>query len=419
MLNYHLYKFFFFLKKYNFEKGVLDYNNFQRLPYIDKKKYQDRKIEDLLSRAFANNAFYKFHKNSSFIDLPIITKKDMMQNENYFSKDEKIYKFASTSGSTGIPLVFPRSIEAFINSQLSYFCFLKDFGVNRFDQNIYIGGVREKNFNYNIKSKINSFLFAQKKYSAYDFFDNDMVVELVGAINSKKFNLSYISGFSQSLYQISKKINSLNLKITKNLKLVHPNAEAISAEQKEIISQAFNVKTIPMVYGSTECHIASECSKGIMHVNMKNCFIEIINDEIVLTVFDSYAHPFIRYKIGDYGQIQRKFKCKCGIESDIFLSLDGRSSDNLFFENKIISHPMVNMLMQQIDNAKNIIAYQIKNTGDLLVINVHTNDIKFDVVNFKNRFMKALNLKKCTIVLNEPFIHLKNGKRPVIINEKN
>ena len=303
MLNYQIYKLYFFLKKYNFEKEVLEYSNFQNLSYEGKKNYQQKKIEDLLLRVFDKNPFYKLHKNNYFEDLPIVTKKEMMKNVDFLSKDEKVYTYASTSGSTGTPLIFPRSIEAFFNSQLSYFCFLKNFGVNRFDQNLYIGGIREKNINYIIKSKLNSFLFAQKKYSAYEFFDNNLIAELVKTINSKRSNFSYISGFSQSLYEISKKINELNFKIKKNLKLVHPNAEALSQDQKEIISKTFNVKIIPMVYGSTECHIASECNEGIMHLNMKNCFIETINNEIILTVFDSYAHPFIRYKIGDYGQI--------------------------------------------------------------------------------------------------------------------
>ena len=80
---------------------------------------------------------------------------------------------------------------------------------------------------------------------------------------------------------------------------------------------------------------------------------------------------------------------------------------------------MVNMLIQQIDDKKNIIAYQIEKTNDLLVINVHTNNIKFDVTNFNLKFNKALKINKCNTVINKPFIYLENGKRPVIINEKN
>ena len=416
-MNYQLYKLFFLLKNYNFEKGVSEFNNFQNLNYNEKIKYQEKKINQLLQNAFTKTKFYLNYKDRSFEDLPIVTKSDMKKSENFFSTNEKVYRFASTSGSTGTPLIFPRSIQAFFNSQVSYFCFLRNFGVNRFDRNIYVGGLRQKDFKSVLKSKFYSLILAQKKYSAFDFSKDEHIIYFLEKLNKTKSNISYISGFSQTLYHIAKKMNSLKIKIEKNLKLVHPNAEAISFSQKKIISKAFNVEKTPMVYGSTECHIASECSRNIMHINMSNCFVETINNELILTVFDTFAHPFIRYKIGDYGKLQKNYSCECGIESDVLLSLEGRTSERLIIEDKIITHPMINMLIQQFDSKNDIIAYQLFHEKGFLVLNIHSENSRFDTYTFKNKLVYSLNIDNCNVLLNKPFIYDDNGKRKVIINE--
>ena len=110
----------------------------------------------------------------------------------------------------------------------------------------------------------------QKKFYAYDFNEDEMIHNLVNIINNYKSDSLYISGFSQTLYHISKKIKELQLKIIKQIDIVHPNSEGITIEQRKIIKSSFNCRFVPMVYGSTEGHFASECKEGIMHINMKN-----------------------------------------------------------------------------------------------------------------------------------------------------
>ena len=69
-----------------------------------------------------------------------------------------------------------------------------------------------------------------------------------------------------------------------------------------------------MVYGSTECHIASECIYGQMHIHEENCEIKITkNNDLLLTIWDSYCMPIINYKIGDKIELnESESLCSCG-----------------------------------------------------------------------------------------------------------
>ena len=91
--------------------------------------------------------------------------------------------------------------------------------MNRFDRNIYVGGLRQKDFKSVLKSKFYSLILAQKKYSAFDFSKDEHIIYFLEKLNKTKSNISYISGFSQTLYHIAKKMNSLKIKIEKILSL--------------------------------------------------------------------------------------------------------------------------------------------------------------------------------------------------------
>ena len=67
-------------------------------------------------------------------------------------------KSANTSGSSGKPLNLVRSPRAFLNSQITFYKFFLQFGISRFDRNIYVGGARS-----NQVSKI-------KKLSSFDLY---------------------------------------------------------------------------------------------------------------------------------------------------------------------------------------------------------------------------------------------------------
>lgn len=91
-------------------------------------------------------------------------------------------------------------------------------------------------------------------------------------------------------------------------------------------------------YGLSECvNVAFECEHHSLHVNMENCIAEEVNGEIVVTNLNNYVTPFIRYRTGDKGHVE-KSRCKCGRPHDVITGLQGKSVD--FYADETLKRPL-------------------------------------------------------------------------------
>src|SRR5690606_4032961 len=99
-----------------------------------------------------------------------------------------------------------------------------------------------------------------------------------------------------------------------NLKLVRGTSEKIFEKYQQEAVQAFG-RRIVSEYGAAESGIiAFECAEGSMHVNMETCIVEVENGEILVTNLVSRSFPIIRYRLGDYIELDTHTKCLCGRE---------------------------------------------------------------------------------------------------------
>ncbi len=133
------------------------------------------------------------------------------------------------------------------------------------------------------------------------------------------------------------------------MKAVVSTGEKLSLFYKELCEKTFKCKVFDSYSMREFGRIAQECGEhNGMHINSEMFFIEIVgtNGEeledgregrIVITSFDNYVMPFIRYDTGDIGRIIRE-KCQCGrVLPRIFLS--GRAGDNIQLGNGRKIHP--------------------------------------------------------------------------------
>jgi histidinol-phosphate aminotransferase len=270
------------------------------------------------------------------------------------------FMLTSTSGSTGEPFRFYKSKYSFLNSQKSYYDFFLQFGISRFDKNIYIGGARLKSNSIygRIKSGMYHYLFNQKKFVSSDLQSDRDYNEVITWINAHR--PKYISGFNSGLLKVAKFMKLKGVTLEYNPVLVHPTAESITAEERLTLKEAFQPKYIAMVYGATEGHFASECTEGEYHINERSCHIFEERGELIITIFDSFDLPFINYKIGDLGSVVQ-LKCRCGKSGPVLRNLIGRSSDFVSAGPVKITHADINMLIQQVLGADgiNVRAYQL------------------------------------------------------------
>lgn len=116
--------------------------------------------------------------------------------------------------------------------------------------------------------------------------------------------------------------------------MIELSGEYCTVEQKNYIQNAFGVKTFVM-YGSMEslC-IAYMCPYDHFHINEENVYLEAQkNNELIVSCYNSFAMPFIRYKIGDFGYIYN-FNCKCGLTSNCLHLIQGRVGQTVVINGK-------------------------------------------------------------------------------------
>jgi hypothetical protein len=91
---------------------------------------------------------------------------------------------------------------------------------------------------------------------------------------------------------------------------------------------AGRVGRIFMGYGISELRtVASECRRGTLHVNMETAIAESVHGRLYVTNLLCKTMPFVRYATGDRGEVVRRGRCACGVESDVIEGLVGKGID--------------------------------------------------------------------------------------------
>ena len=299
--------------------------------------YQLKKLKELLTVAYNHSPYYKkvfdehkFHPESikkvtDITLVPILTKKDAIA----FSKEihtnlkfKKRFK-ASTSGSTGNPLVFMREERTDSFNRACIFHNYAKFGVKPWERNGYFWG-----FDFSLKEKLKTrFLdFLQNRFRLFSYDDANL-----NKFVEKLKKARYLHGYSSMVYQTAKLINGKKLSKPEGLRIIKGTSEKIYDSYQEEIIKAFGKKMISE-YGAAETGIiAFECPHGHMHINTVGCIVEEANNEIMVTNLQLHSFPIIRYKLGDYIKLAEPgFICTCGSQHAILEEVTGRVGENVY-----------------------------------------------------------------------------------------
>jgi phenylacetate-CoA ligase len=337
----------------------------------DLKSNQLRKLQALLNHAYANSEYYRNKFDSSGFSpdqldtledlqlVPMSTKDEVLTNAELIQvkpsgNDEALF-YSETSGSTGKPLVFYRNKEWDAWHNASVLRGLSWHGVLPWERNGYLWG-------YNIalkkRLKIKILDLLQNRFRLFSYKKKD--VEL---FTQELESAKYLTGYSSMIYEVSKSINSSNSAHKYNLKLLKGTSEKIYESYQIEAQKAFG-KRIVSEYGSAEGGIiAFECLYGNMHINMETVIVEEVDNEICLTNLVSTSFPIVRYKLGDYIEIDYQVKCQCGMAHPVIKEVTGRVGSLIY--GKKHSYPSLslyyvfkNMAMDH----KLIINYQVVQT---------------------------------------------------------
>ncbi len=394
------------------------YKFLQESQWWDRDKleeHQFRQLEKLLHHAYANVPYYKRifderdlkPKDIKSIDdlrkLPYLTKDIIRENfsdlmtKNY-PKSKLVY--ATTGGTTGIQLGFYLERGVTNSKEWAFICRLQNWAGLRFgDKKVILRGNvinRIKNGKrqlWEYKPNDNALIL-----SSYDMTDENMI-KYIEKIN--KFKPVAFLGYPSSLYTLATFMKDRSLRIN-NPKCIITSSEILYPHQREIIEKHLGVKIFDY-YGNAERNVlVMQCEKGSYHIISEYGVMELIDEiqnsvqkdgeigEIIVTGFNNFAMPFIRYKTGDLA-IYSKDKCTCGRIYSRIRKIEGRLQELIVSKRgNYISMTAINMHSDIFDNVKQFQFYQdIPGKVTFNIVKKDTYTIK-DTAKIYNELMRKL-----------------------------
>jgi len=300
--------------------GILkEIEQVSRLPQDEIQKYQEMKLEKLLLHAYEHVPYYHrvlaesgvIHdgnvKPENFQKIPILTKKDIQKNFEDLKSDDlknRRHYVNHTGGSTGQPLEFiqDKDYSDWNIANKIYYCKLAGKIIGEKEMKIW-GSERDIiESSTSLKQKTIQYLYNRTFENTF-LLSNIKMNDIIFQINTQKPTL--IWGYLNSLYALSKYINSHNFPIHKPHAIISA-AGTLTGDIREEIELAFQAP-VHNVYGSREMgDIAFEerVGKGlkifqhshIVEINYNN---ESNFGKIIVTPLNNYSMPFFRYDIGD------------------------------------------------------------------------------------------------------------------------
>ncbi|GAB6150666.1 phenylacetate--CoA ligase family protein [Clostridium novyi] len=327
------------------------YNFLDKSQWWSKEKlqeYQFYNLKKIINHSYETVPYYtrlfneydikpsNIQNFNDFKIIPYLTKEIIQNNLSELISQKykkKNVKYVTTGGSTGRPMGFyvdedyDKAIEwAFIAHMWNRV----GYNPKRRNKFVILRGRIPNNGIYEYKD-------GNLILSSFELTENNMqlYIELI-----ERFNPDFIQAYPSSIDILSKYISSNYKKIKiDNLKAIICGSENIYDFQRKNIEEVFKVRVYSF-YGHTEhACIGGECEKhNYYHIQSEYGYTELINEygnevfredeigELVVTGFNNYVVPFIRYKTADMA-INTNKKCSCGREYKIIKKLDGRKQE--------------------------------------------------------------------------------------------
>lgn len=183
----------------------------------------------------------------------------------------------------------------------------------------------------------------------YDSFD--MGVEKMEAYHRdmEQFQPDLIQAYASSIHLLARFLKTRGIRPTYPRVSIITAAEKLYPHMRREIEEVFPARVFDR-YGSRElAATAAECdAHDGLHILMSSYIVETIDPvsgvpvegepgEIVITAPYNRAMPFLRYRIGDMGTIERK-RCACGRTFYRLREVAGRTTDNFLMEDGRIVH---------------------------------------------------------------------------------
>ncbi|HUI82075.1 MAG TPA: AMP-binding protein [Bryobacteraceae bacterium] len=330
-----------------------------------RQQLDDHQRESLAAlRLFAlqRSPFYRrFHRgfeDRPLAELPILTKATMMENFDALVTDRSLrladaeaflaansgpdlfrgrYVVLSTSGSTGRRGVFLFSTKEWITALAGITRPMSwaglSGGLQKPPRSAMIASTTPWHYSARVTMSLASRLLPALRLDAADPLDT-----MVHKLND--WQPVVLAGYPSVLRQLAEEQIAGRLRIA--LRSIATSAEVLPDETRRRVREAWGLRMFD-TYGATEyAPIAAECAYGRKHLFEDGAVIEVVDekgkavppgvsgDRILLSIFDRWTQPLIRYEISDMVR-PLEGACECGRNLRLIESIEGRREDVLFF----------------------------------------------------------------------------------------
>jgi phenylacetate-CoA ligase len=377
------------------------YRNLQKSQWWNKEQiyaYQNKLLSELIKHSYENVPYYTSLFNKLKLKpedirtqedlklLPILTKEIIRNNiSDFFSKEEKKYYKASSSGSTGEPLAYRLSKNAYSMNIASGMRGWNWMGYNLGDKSVKIS----QNIRISKEKKIQDILL-QNRYETLLKIDYENCIRVLRQL--EKYQPKIIRCYPDPLELMAKIVVDEKIKI-------HPTAIATTGnilhpKTRSIIEEAFNCP----VFDAYSC----EGGAAYFECPTHNCyhaadeyaiseFVDVHTTEngfkqgrLISTCLWNFSTPFIRYDSQDILEWDNT-QCSCGRSLRSIKRILGRDTDVLITPKG--TRLIVHIFTINFSKFHSINQFQvIQDRIDHIVINVTVNE-KFD----KNEEQKIQN----------------------------
>lgn len=311
-----------------------------------EKAYQQQELQKLVKYAFEKSPFYQeLYKGIDIASiktvedlkkLPVLEKETIRENiTSMYTIPENSAIVSHTLDSAGIPLKFLFTKEDMQKHMAFLDFFKKQHGATNlemkrasFSSNRFIPKRQQRKVywrdNYSSKQRLYSTYYCNEKNAAY-------FVE-----NLDDYKPDFIDGLPSALYEVAKYINQKRIILSFQPIAIFSSAETLTAQHRSEIELAFNCPVRNHYAAAVGAPFIAECINGNLHYNLSSGIIETnIDKEMIITSFNTYGTPLIRYKTGERIDMQKKGECcECGSAHPVVYQIQDRAEDYLQSKSK-------------------------------------------------------------------------------------
>lgn len=286
-----------------------EYNDVKNVFYGHSS--QENAVTEILKYAIREVPFYSNIKDPILSEFPVMSKKIYKEQKSAcYSREypalESLYK-ASTSGSTGTPLVVYQDQHKRLRHRTEYLFFNEHIGWNLGDHYVFI---RNWVSNYH-QSRIKNIAQNVTNISISEF-DDEKKKWLCKHLKRRKHSIVF--GYSSSICDFMRYVNNHNIQGKELfIKLIVCDSDELTNQNKSALEKTFQCPVINRYDNEENGLIATTLpNSNTFVVNYPNLYIELLKldsdqpvapgevGRVVVTDLFNHAMPLIRYDLGDY-----------------------------------------------------------------------------------------------------------------------